>query len=322
MYVMKYKELWTPPIPMSEMKIGGEFRCILRNSMGDPVYDTGWFHNLVTNTGLANMHTQNWFGNLHIGASASAPAFTDSTLGSWLAKHSTSLGYTEGPGPVAPNYEYYATHGWRFNAGVGTGTVAELGLSWQATNVSMCIRALVTPSVVKAVDQVLDVYYRFKLWPSLVDVVGVIPINGEDYDYILRGKHLNTNDYQRPFTALRWPTDGSYIHTYQDNIAALTSGPSVATGSGGSNNAETYAGIIVGSGSDAGAGTGYIDTQYRYHLDESNSVGGVRSVSLRGPTAVSNKGIQCQFDRVSDGAKILKDNTKELYFTFRFQYAR
>jgi len=320
MLIKKYSEIYTPPVPMGVTKVGGEFRCILRNSMGGIVQDTDWFPNLITNTGLANMHTQSWFNNLHIGASSTAPAFTNSTLGSWLAVASSLLSQTEGPGPVAPNYEYYTTRGWRFNAGVGTGTVAELGISWSSTNVNMCIRALVSPTIVKAADQVLDVYYRFKLWPNLSDVVGVVPIAGDNYNYTLRSKDLDENDFQRTFTQMRWPLDGSFISAYQDNIAAITSAPSVTSG-GSSSNAETYVPTVVGSGSDSGLGTGYQDTQYRYHLDEANSAG-IRSVTLRGPTSISQKGIQCQFNRVSDNAKILKDNTKELYFTFRFQYAR
>lgn len=321
MYLMKYGEILVPTVPLANVKVGGEFRCILRNSMGGIVQDTGWFSNLVTNTGLANMHTQNWFSYFHIGASSTAPAFTNSTLGSWLAVHSVGLGDTESGTPVAPNYEYWTTRGNRFNAGVGTGTIAELGISWSSTNTNMCIRALVSPTIVKAADQVLDVYYRFKLWPSLADVAGVVSIAGQNYNYLLRAKDVDTNDYQRTFTTMRFTTDGSFISVYQDDIVAVTVGPTVASGGSGTDNAETYVGLIVASGSDSVLGTGYIDTQYRFHLDEGNSAG-IRSATVRGPTQISIKGIQCQFNRVSDNAKILKDATKELYFTFRFQYAR
>jgi len=324
MYIRKFRELQNLiPLPAPIMKVGGEFRCVLMNSMGGVVRDTGWFSNLLTNVGLTNLSTQNWHSQLHIGQGSSAPAFTDSALQTWLAYGNVNT-TAEGPVPVGPNYEWYETRSYRFNAGVGTGTVRELGLSHLTTNSSMTVRSAVSPAVPKAVDQVLDVYYRFKIWPSLADVVGTIAIAGEDFNYTLRAMELDYTSYMRTFDLIRFTTSGSGANCWQDNIGSVTSAPAVATGSGGTSNAETHPVVTSAPTINIPAGSAYIDTTYKWALDEANSPGGVRSISTRMMTVGTLKGVQCQFNRVSDAGvgKIMKDNTKEISITFRMNYAR
>lgn len=182
MYLLRHKELYTKqPMQAPGPKMYGEFRCILRDLMGRPVYDTDWFRNVITDVGLADM-TNGFWTNMVIGDSAGATNFTDTNLGNQLA--TTGASRTDANNSGTPNY--IADHGLyaRFGAGVGTGTIREVGVQRAAD--LLFARAEVTPNIVKGVDNVLDTYYRLYMVPTLSDVTGQVTISGITYDYTAR----------------------------------------------------------------------------------------------------------------------------------------
>lgn len=312
--IPKYTDLYTSQPLTARFGLGGEFRCILRDEMGRAVYDTGWFHNLLTDLGLnSGLKNGSWYINCHLGTSSTAPAFTDTTLGGWLANHSTSVSGVGVANAGSPNYEGTATRGWRFNAGVATGTIQEIGLGPNTSNINMNVRALISPSIVKAANQVLDVFYKVTIYPFIgADDVGVVSIGGEDYDYT--GRMSNVGETGTAFEA--WgPNYTSTVHTaYSGSIGTITGVP------GGSTDASDSASEI-NSGANAQR-----DVRVSYGLDSANFGGaGPRSTKMRinmGTGIADEPGYQVEFSRVSDSANIQKDNTKTLTVDYRVTWAR
>lgn len=322
MYLKKYSEIYNAtPIVAAPFRRKGEFRLVLRNSMGGIVQDTGWFPNLVTDTGLVHMAVGGtgglaWFSNCHVGSSSTAPATTDTALVSWLGVHTSGKATTYGPTPVAPNYERWQQNGWRFAAGVATGTIRELGLSFRNYNADMSVRALVSPAVAKAADQVLDVYYRLTIWPNTGDVTGTTTIAGESYNYIVRPSYINSATWAC-ITSYGPYTSAAAHKAYGGVLGTVTGEPTVFDNSTGDNG---YSDSI----NTTGIGSGYCDWQAYWGLDSANDYGQV--TAFRTPStltgATGSMGWQISTLKVSDGSGIPKDVTKEMYLDFRMTWAR
>jgi hypothetical protein len=168
----------------------GEWRAILRNEDESIISDSGWEPNLITTRGeflYSNVIGGTWFDYAHIGSSGAAPSIGDTILGAWLAKVGTysvsdpvSGSYNGG----INDYERWATRTWRFGAGVGTGTVEEMGLGTNSgLEVSYLFsHHLLTVPIDKGVGQSLDVSYRITIWPSLIETTNTpVLIGGVNY---------------------------------------------------------------------------------------------------------------------------------------------
>jgi len=299
-------------------RFSGEVKLVLMDLNGRVLQDTGWSPNLITNTGLTNMGFIGWAQNCNIGSSAAAPAFTDTALASWLAE---AQSYPESSVvPTAPNWELITTQKARFNAGVGTGTIREIGfnlVSAYPDNTGMNIRALASPEVTKSADQVLDVYHRMTRWPDLVDRTGVVSIEGVDYNYIVRASQLDSgsplptqNDFVTAYAAIAIQNSLYDVQTYTDNISTVDSEPSAPISNGWCTN-----------GLSLGGASGYQDYTILFNLDNAN--GNIRSFRvLEYGHGLADRGWQVRLGKVSDDSPLVKDNTKELEIDFRVTWAR
>lgn len=308
--IKKYKDLYVASndTPTVNLKIGGEFKLVLSDINGRVVQETDWFSNLITNVGLPQMI--NWANAsqyFFIGDNNTAPSFTDTALFGFLASTITNVGGSNSNLGL-PNYEWTSIKGRRFNAGQGTGTIREvgIGLSNAQSNNTMVVRSLVTPEVTKAADQVLDVYYRFTVFPDLTDNSGQITIDGELYDWTTRVGQIN--QATQAYLDFKFET---YFYS------ALYSGSSLGTITQLPTGTVDYPGAISNVYFDPNGVTG---TQY-VGLGSGNTVG---AAGINGALAYFfyPAGIQAHFSRVSDGAGIFKDNTQTLTLTWRCTWSR
>jgi len=319
-FVPKSQEYEVEPclsLPLARMR--GEVRLVLMDSDGTVRQDTGWFPNLITNGGLVRMGVNgNWASTILIGSSATAPSNSDTSLGGFLA--SAGVSYDDNQNiPVAPNYEMWVTFKARFNAGVGTGTIREVGFhpSDQTANTNISTHALVSPAVVKGSTQVLDVFYRMYRYPYLTDRTGVVAIEGVNYNYIVRAGYLTDGgaigsfQFMNPCGQLAVSSSVGANATYTGNIAGVTSGPTGLTGS-------PYHSTWVKNSNSSGQATFTIG----WGLD--NSIGNVRSFYLReyGHNSSALRGWQVRIGKVSDDTALTKLNTEELYITFQVTWDR
>lgn len=316
MRIIKYQDLLAETIK-AKVKLGGEVKAILRNSMGGIVYESPWTPNLITNTGLVNMGGTPsffWYSKGHIGSSSTAPAVTDTALYGWLAAHDGGASFQTYYQNTSSPYEIWHTKSYRFNAGTGTGTVREFGLSHQSGNSDMSMRTLISPAVPKAADQVLDIYYKLWLYQDIGDTTGVVSIAGENYNYTLRARNMGVVANRQTLTLAGMDTNYYTTMTHTVGLAAITSSPST----GYITNGNAFDGA-----SKTGGGSGYSDYVWNWGLDHGNDAAGIRTVTLtHNWNGTSGVGFQFSFSRVSDGASVPKDNTKTLAINQRLLWDR
>lgn len=310
----------TPTIPVG-FTVQGLFRCILRERDETVAQDTGWFSNLITDTGMERIKISPGYAYGLIGSSNTAPAVTDTKMGTYLAGPisdalSPTIGFR-----TTPQRHGYGQYNWRFDTGVGTGTVREVGATNTNSSSSYLLssRALVADSggtpmeIVKGADQILDVYHERRVIVKLTDWTGIVDISGVNYDVIIRAGRAYTarESFGGGPVALWDPTSGispnvgfspglAYATDIDPNVWGYPSGTGVAA------TGETSTTVIDD-------GTWYETTQIEVLLDGFNVVGGIRSIFL--PAGCSSW--QVQFDPV-----VPKTNEKRLRLNFKFTYAR
>lgn len=189
--------------PTLTTRVRGEVRAVMYDLNMRPVLDTGWTPNLITDYGLTSLTIDGIGFYMHIGTSSTAPSFSDVSLGAWVAR--TQTGNLNVVNPTAPLYEFGMQRRGRFNPGVATGWVREMGLSpTNADNPStMDVRALLNPAVEKGIDNYLDVYHRMWHYPDLTPHTTqlVLAYDGKTYDCTV-GVHDVDNSYysQSPYS--------------------------------------------------------------------------------------------------------------------------
>lgn len=315
MHLLKYRdvygELGHPGAGNEHTGLGGEFRLVKYNSMGQMNYDSGWFGNLITNNGLSLCTTwgTSWANVHYIGSGSTAPAFTDTQMESFLAYSQVPQGSPVKVWNSSSPYELHETQTRRFDAGVGTGTVREVGAGQNTAGTNMFAHAAVSPAIVKASDEVLDVSYRLKIWPRISDVGGTVVIDGITYDTVNRALLLNA--IMSPFD--RYYHDGSfpsYHYTYDGLLGALTANAPLGAPS------PDIQGAVVTAGS---GGSGFRNYTVDYGLNEGNAPLGVRTAKTRVATDLH---WQTQFTAQGTGLRIPKNATKIMTLVYQYTWAR
>lgn len=329
-YIKKYSEVEAKsPIQLPAFRLKGEIRAILRDENLNQVYDSGWAPNILTETGRRNLGepalgTGSWFNYIHIGENGTAPTISDNSLLQWLGYSSVALTQTWQAGG-APDYWMSDVSGKRFNVGVATGTIREVGLSNSSNNQYMSIRTLLPAPIVKGADQALDVYHRFTMYPPTADVTGQVTIEGALYDYTIRPWYMDVGvgEPHNNFTL-----DGSannhraYGSTIVSALGAVS--PSIFDNSvqGG------YSSTIT----TIGTGFGYYDERIFWPLEKANGYtdGSWSSNGILATTHYINMrknlggtyGFQIGWSRVSDGFGLNKTPEKIINLDLRVAWAR
>lgn len=279
------------------------------------------FENLILDAGLNRMAEGSRLDFCQVGSGSAAPLSTDTALGSIVGASSAAgpnnnqIAYVAGP----PDY-IETLFVRRFNPGVATGTLAEVGMGW-ASSGSLFSRALIldaesNPTTVTVLaDETLDVEYRIRIYPPAADVSGVINISGVDYNYVIRPSFVSTVASNQVggwygidlagVTALHLAAT-AMIYPAGSVLGSRTSGPS------GSATAATpsVSNAAYSTGSFERAGT------LTFGLTTGNLAGGIQTMRygwICGSSASSAVcSWQCSFD-----PPIPKDNTKVLALTFK-----
>lgn len=213
MHFLKYKDRFIIPHERQmkqSYRTKGEFRFVLSTDSGIVIQDTGWFDNHFLDSGIRNVGYSNWSTGMRIGSSSAAVSNTQTALVAELAVAGTSL-YSEANGG-APNYEIITTKKARFNAGVGTGTIREVGIygaPYEVTPGELSFRTIVPIPITKLDEQILDVFWRSTVYPDLTERSGTFDWDGELYNfrtkpgYMHVGNNLTTWAYGEP--GFPWP---------------------------------------------------------------------------------------------------------------------
>lgn len=157
-------------------------------SNGHPILasavSTDWFPNLIVNAGLNRIGTnEDWLTFCQVGTGSTPPADTDTALQSRLAAHSSLNASIAIGNSTTPPFYVGRRNTYRFNAGVATGTLSEVGVGWASTG-SLFSRALIldgggSPTTITVLaDEVLDVVYEIRSYGPETDQTGNVTITG------------------------------------------------------------------------------------------------------------------------------------------------
>lgn len=340
MHIMKYKDLSPIIIVPNPVRVQGQYRAVLRDLMGRPVYDSDWFDNLITNQGLNMIAGKNdlygpgspWAG-AKIGTGTTPPTITDTDLESPVDGNSwNAWAYPTGQDgwdqyhPNDPTGEYGMSSmiKARWGAGTGTATLREVGfISRQSTSYyALTTRQLFPVPVVKGPDNILDVYYRLYAYNDLSDVTGTTAaIEGVTYDYLIRPLYIDDSaaPSTRRGTTFGYLGENEGLNTLRHFAGDYVMGADFLTGSSGT----AGEGNIVYVSNDH---TGYVEDDFWVNMVCSwtvdttyfdNQLGGIQFYYYPGNTL-----FRCAFSSTVDGSGIFKDNERTARIEFRQSVAR
>lgn len=309
--LLRYKDLYVP-IQAPACRMAGWFKmdAIRPDGRVRPLMD--WSPNLILNDGLNSLGSTSIMSYCHVGTNNTAPVVTQTSLQGWLAKNSTTEENPYGLNTVGTIYGWQRRR-YRFNQGVATGNIQEVGIAQSTTNAGpFWSRALTvdgggSPTTITVLaDEVLDVTYELRNYPPVVQEFSGGPFNigGTNYNVIGRPANIDgaSNWYQYLGSQARWnPTSGYWGSVYNGSIGDVYNTPS---GSAASSQISTAA---YSNNSLQADGT------FSFNLNDGNLTNGIKSISVGATYGLW----QYEFD-----AYIPKDNTKTCAFSVRFSWDR
>ena len=296
--------------------LSGRFRLV--KSRGGKVSQELEFDNLILDSGLERLGVGAIVDRCKVGSGNAAPTVADTTLASELATSTNRRSVTPYLTASTASRWTEVTTCYRFAAGVGTGTIAEIGMGWAS---GLWSRTLVKDgsgvptTITKLADETLDVYYTLRIQLPAADITGSIVLEGVTYDYILRPAMINTQGQNSLF--------GYAFGAYDDNggsswypsglpIAAVDSAP------GGNAAGDRRVSAAYTPGSKTRRIT------YSAGLDAANVVGGFKSIVLPIYGAYNNaqQAWQMGFYIAGAPAAVPKTATKIFSIVLDFTWAR
>ena len=307
---------------------------------------TGWFHNLITNTGLENYGIFtgiNWGRGCRVGSGSATPAFTDTNLQTIVATtvdRLTGATHSRNLAATPPYVEKVVTY--RFAAGAAAGVLAEVGIVGSTSDGSGLGGALnaATPCGTRALildgggspttvtilsDEILDVTVRQRLYiPG--DVVGTITPTGGvagAINYVIRPCEVDqdptTNDggWGGNVTDYGWDFAGKESGGYGENGPYVGATSAIGITTGEPSGTKIAGGIGQFSTLAYVANSNYRDVKQTYPLG--TALTGINNASGIGAYMICYR--SCSF-QIGFTPRMVK--TQEMLFdlTFRLAWAR
>jgi hypothetical protein len=172
-------------------------------STGETRNLTGWFNNLITNTGLDRIGQGTYLDRCGVGASSQAPAFTDTALIAQVGpftstvENTTTGASSETVEGVAHYYGFFRRR-WRFAAGSVAGNLSEVATGWSGGIFS---RALIrdeggNPTTITVLeDEFLDVTYELRAYAPLADIPFSVVADGVTYTGVARAANVTSSGW-------------------------------------------------------------------------------------------------------------------------------
>lgn len=153
------------------LAVGALFKLNVHKGDGVPTKDTGWFHNLVLDTGLKYLSVGDAITHCYVGSGNSEPTINQTGLDVHLAGTNIVMRNIEtGRELGAAKPYYWMRRTYRFNEGVAKGVLAEVGTGWalgSLFNRTLIKDDLGNPTTITILeDEFLDVVVEFRVYPQ------------------------------------------------------------------------------------------------------------------------------------------------------------
>jgi len=258
-------------------------------------HDSGWFHNIITNTGLDTVADSQFNAATqycHVGTGTNTEAATDTALQTHTASTNNLNGSVGGAfNTSTPPYYLSMTKTFRFNPNFGSGnvTLAEVGFGPNAANSSMFSRARIkdgggSPTTISVLsDEYLDVSYELRLYPDHVTDLGAadagtgsIDIGGTTYNYSILPDFSTPAKWGSNASAIRATGDDSGI-VYEDATSIGTISQAIQ----GATDSEGWETGLSVSDSTYSAGTYSRTITWSFGLGDGNFTNGINAYRLQ-----------------------------------------
>lgn len=176
----------------------GRYKLIVRRNDGSVRLETDWFDNLITNQGLNRIGTGGIVTHCQAGSGSSTPLVTDTELQSFIGSTAIESATETGFSGSTPYYQWIRKT-FRFDAGVASGNVSEVGVGWSFASGSLFSRALVrdiggSPVTITVLsDEFLDVVYELRIYPPAADMPFTFVISGVTYNCVARASEIDAS---------------------------------------------------------------------------------------------------------------------------------
>ena len=181
---------------------------VIREKSGIIKKDTGWFPNLILNTGLdhygAATHLGTALSYAYVGTGTSTPVATQTQLDNRLGGGSpASRGRSSSASNIAAGIEHedpyyvYRRRRFQFDAGNATGNLTEIGVGSLTTGLNLFSRALIVDehgdptTLTVASDEILRAEYELRVNIPINDVGGVLTLDGVSTNWAGRAHRIN-----------------------------------------------------------------------------------------------------------------------------------
>lgn len=318
-------------IMLPAVRLGGRFRVVVSKDAGckQVVEDTGFFDNLITNTGMnrvgevttnanrAELSFRDLCGRFVVGSGSSEPQFTDTALQNPVAFASTN--------PVVDNETSSYDRGWyeitvqhQFGQGQAAGNLSEIGIQHTSASGPLWSRALIldgqgNPTTITVLpDDFLTCYYTLRIVIPKEDAVFNINV---DYDEdgivptVVTGRPLRA-DESSPSTGWGLQT-ASTSSTGWATIQFYTGGLADPT-------AINPLGSSIGSQTSTFSIVPYVTDSFERYVTRTNGLSQHNSQELRTVRLHALMGCwQIEFN-----PPLQKDDTQTMQTTFGYSWAR
>lgn len=317
-------------IKLPSVKLSGQFRLVTSKDAEckQVVKDTGFFDNLITNTGMNRIGevTTNAIysieafntlcGRFVVGSGSAEPQFTDTALQNPVAFASSNVELVN----ESSNYErgwYEITVRHQFGQGQAAGNLSEIGIQRTSTSGPLWSRALIldgqgNPTTITVLpDDFLTCYYTLRIMIPKEDAVFNIDVDyGEDgvVPTVVTGRPLRANDTD-PVVGWGLQTAGTVseraaLQFYTGGLAAPT--------------ASAPLGSPIGSQTTNFSIVPYIPDSFERYVTRTNGLNQHNSQELRTARLNALMGAwQIEFD-----PPLQKNNTQTMQVTFGYSWAR
>lgn len=317
-------------VKLPPLRLGGRFRLVTSKDAEckQVVKDTGFFDNLITNTGLNRIGEvttnstssvasfRGLCGRFVVGSGSAEPQFTDTALQNPVAFASDNVVLDS----ESSNYErgwYEITVRHQFGQGQAVGNLSEIGIQHTSASGPLWSRALIldgqgNPTTITVLpDDFLTCYYTLRIMIPKEDAVFNIDVDyGEDgiVPTVVTGRPLDANS-------------SSYIDGWGLQTAATSAtraGLQFYTGGLAAPTASSPLGSSIGSQTQSFSIVPYITDSFERYVTRTNTINQHNSQNLRTARLYALMGCwQIEFD-----PPLQKNNTQTMQVTFGYSWAR
>lgn len=239
--------------PNLSLGLSGHFKFVATKPDGTQRVLADWFSNLILDSGLNRLGSGGAWDRCQVGSGSTAPAVGQTALTTLVATTTTVQSTVAGTNTPTNTYAY-ARRTYRFAAGTATGNLSEVGIGWAAAGGGLFSRALITdgggaPTTITVLaDEVLDVIYEIRAYPTLTDQTFNLTIASVAYTFTVRPVRFSGDQSSGN---KEWPVQ---------LVALMTSGATdpAASGSPGSMHATASGSTLAAITASAPTGTNLV----------------------------------------------------------------